>query len=100
MTNTTIPNTDRGTILADANAAINGPRARDYGDARDNFGRTAQMWSAYKGIEFTATDVAALLALLKVSRLANTPNHQDSWVDLVGYAALGGEVAQLEARDE
>ena len=28
---------------------------------------------------------------LKVSRLIETPTHADSWVDIAGYAALGGE---------
>lgn len=84
---------DRASIIGDANAAINGPRDRDYGSAHQNFGRTAKMWSAFKGVEFTPTDVAAFLAMLKLSRLANSPDHEDSWVDLVGYAALGGEVA-------
>lgn len=88
---------NRETVLTDANAAINGPRNRDYGDAHDNFERTAKLWSAFKGVEFTAADVAALLSLLKLSRLANTPNHEDSWVDLVGYAALGAEVAAIDA---
>ena len=26
-------------------------------------------------------------------RLAASPNHEDSWVDLVGYAACGAELA-------
>ena len=28
-----------------------------------------------------------------VARLAASPNHEDSWVDLVGYAACGAELA-------
>jgi len=33
----------------------------------------------------------------KIARLLETPGHVDSWVDICGYAALGGE---LTARDE
>jgi hypothetical protein len=36
-------------------------------------------------------DVAAMLALLKIARLQQSPNHRDSWVDLAGYAACGAE---------
>ena len=41
---------------------------------------------------FTAHDVAAMMILLKVARLATSPDKWDNWVDIAGYAALGGEV--------
>jgi len=28
---------------------------------------------------------------VKLSRLIETPDHEDSWIDICGYAALGGE---------
>jgi hypothetical protein len=34
-----------------------------------------------------------MLALLKIARLKNSPNHRDSWVDIAGYAACGAECA-------
>ena len=37
--------------------------------------------------------VALMMALLKVARLIKSPEHLDSWVDLAGYAACGGEIA-------
>ncbi len=37
-------------------------------------------------------DVAVMGALIKVARLAETPDHEDSWVDLAGYAACGRQV--------
>jgi hypothetical protein len=37
--------------------------------------------------------VAAMLALMKLARLANQ-HKDDSWIDLAGYAALGAELAE------
>jgi len=35
----------------------------------DNFTAIAGFWSVYKGIEFTANDVAMMMALLKIARI-------------------------------
>lgn len=40
----------------------------------------------------TAKDVAAMMGLLKVARIA-TGSNPDSFVDLAGYAACAGEIA-------
>ena len=37
-------------------------------------------------------DVAAMLALLKIARIASGHAKADNWVDLAGYAACGGEI--------
>lgn len=83
----------RSVILSTADALINGDRAKDYGDATESFTRLGQMWGAILGHDVTAAQVAMCLAALKLSRLSQTPDHTDSWVDLAGYAALGAEVA-------
>jgi hypothetical protein len=33
-----------------------------------------------------------MMALLKVARLAHSPSHRDSWLDIAGYAACGHHV--------
>lgn len=43
----------------------------------------------------TAKDVAAMMGLLKVARIA-TGFNPDSFVDLAGYAACAGEIATKE----
>lgn len=43
----------------------------------------------------TAKDVAAMMGLLKVARIA-TGSSPDSFVDLAGYAACAGEIATKE----
>jgi hypothetical protein len=40
--------------------------------------------------------VALMMDWLKTSRLLNTIDHADSWVDKVSYSALGGEFADEE----
>ena len=42
--------------------------------------------------------VAALLALLKIARIATGHGKSDNWVDLAGYAACGGELQSRPAR--
>ncbi|OIH81998.1 hypothetical protein BLJ79_21485 [Arthrobacter sp. UCD-GKA] len=87
----------RSTTLTTAEELINGDRAATYGDPAENFTRIAQLWNAQFGhklnAKFTATDVALALTHLKLSRLAVTPDHADSWVDGCGYLALGSELA-------
>lgn len=43
-------------------------------------------------------DVAALLGLLKIARIATGHGKSDNWVDLAGYAACGGELQSRPAR--
>lgn len=66
--------------------AVNGPRRDDYGHPATNHARTAALWSAYLGTEINAEQVCMLNLLQKVSRLVNSPDHQDSLVDIVGWA--------------
>lgn len=81
-------------ILSAAAKAVETDRQATYGDAKENFDRIAQMWSVLTGgaLDFKATDVALFMAAMKLSRLYESPDHLDSWVDLAGYAALGGEI--------
>tara|TARA_R110000772_G_scaffold12430_1_gene37954 strand:- start:1912 stop:2223 length:312 start_codon:yes stop_codon:yes gene_type:complete len=84
-------NMKREEILQKAEGYINGPRAKDYGDATTNHMRVARLWSVILGQDITVDQVYLCLVQLKVSRLIETPEHEDSWVDICGYAALGGE---------
>lgn len=87
----------REKVLAEAKKNVCGQREQDYGSPEDSFGMIAELWTAYAGYTFNSYDVAVMMALLKVARLSNSPNHMDSWVDLAGYAACGGEIAGKEA---
>jgi len=81
----------REEILRKAEGYINGPRAKDYGDSHTNHLRVARLWSVILGQDVTVDQVYLCLVQLKVSRLIETPDHEDSWIDICGYAALGGE---------
>ena len=87
---------ERARILSTAEKLINGDRADTYGHPKENFGRIAALWNAQLGKKLseplTAEDVAYALVQLKMSRLANTPGHEDSLVDVAGYIALAGEL--------
>lgn len=96
---------NRQETLDKAGELIHGDRAKDYGDAYDNHERIAEGWNIIlkkmlmtHGY-FTAAHVALMMDWVKTSRLLETINHDDSWVDKAGYTALGAEFAALDARD-
>ena len=84
---------NRDDILATAANLIRGARHENYGDFADNAECFAEMANAYLRGRNTIEprDVAALMILFKIMRLRHGP-HEDSWVDIAGYAGLGGEV--------
>ena len=79
-----------------ARQCICGDRQADYGDARDNFTAIADAWSWYTEEEYSATDVAIMMALLKIARLKTGQPKDDSFVDAIGYLALAGELVERD----
>jgi hypothetical protein len=65
-----------------------------YGDAASSMAVIARRWSATLGKEITAAQVVLCLIDLKLARLAHDPTHEDSAVDVCGYAALLRELTQ------
>lgn len=88
----------RPEILDTAKKCVCGDREQDYGTPEKNFGTIAALWTAYKGIELTAVDVAAMLALVKLGRIASGHGKADNWIDLAGYAACGGEIESAQGK--
>lgn len=86
--------TIRADILAAATAAVTRDRAATHGDAENTFGRIAALWSARLGITVTPAQVAILMIDLKTARAWSNPRHRDNWIDMAGYAACGGELAE------
>ena len=94
----------RSEILEAAHDCVCGKREQDYGKPEDNFNTIGLLWSVYlnaahpeytKAFPYngiTAKDVATMMALLKVARIA-TGSSPDSFVDLAGYAACAGEIS-------
>lgn len=86
----------RTEILEAAKRCVCGDREQDYGRPEDSFGTIAALWDAYLGealqFQLSPKDVAAMLALLKIARIASGHAKEDNWIDLAGYAACGGEI--------
>lgn len=87
---------NRSEILDKAKACVVGDREQDYGSPENNFKKIGMLWTDYLGYPIGATDVAAMLALLKIARIASGHAKEDNWVDLAGYAACGGEIESSE----
>lgn len=91
----------RAEVLDEAKKCVCGQRQQDYGTPEDNFTTIGYLWSAYMRAahpnlnmalnEINAKDVAVMMALLKVARIA-AGSSPDSFVDLAGYAACAGEI--------
>ena len=91
----------RKEILEAAAKCVCGDREQDYGRPENNFRTIAGLWTVYmrekccgadSDLCIMPTDVAALLALLKIARIASGHAKDDNWIDLAGYAACGGEI--------
>lgn len=80
-------------ILNIAGDIIAGNRKECYGEAENSFNTIAKMWSAYLNYNVTSEDVANMMILLKVARNASGKYKTDNWIDICGYAALGGEIS-------
>ena len=72
-------------ILEEAARITSGDRQNAYGPPDQDFARTAAMWSALKGVEFSPADVAMFMICLKLSREVHQKK-RDSAVDIAGYA--------------
>lgn len=73
--------------LEEAGKIVRGSREDTYGPAERNLSRIAGMWGAYLSMPLTARQVAVMMVLLKASRDAFKPKH-DNMVDICGYAYL------------
>ena len=91
----------REEVLDGARQCVCGQRQEDYGSPEDSFRAIGLLWEAYlntrclgagSDVSIMPEDVAAMMALLKIGRIAAGEPKADNWVDLAGYAACGGEL--------
>lgn len=97
----------RSELLHAAEVCVCGQREEDYGTPEDSFRVIGELWETYikekcvgdpaAEVCIVPEDVAALLALLKIARIATGHGKSDNWVDLAGYAACGGELQSRPA---
>ena len=67
-------------------------RGERYGPPQPLFENAAKRWSLTLGVEVSAGQVITCLIDLKLARLNNNPGHQDSILDVAGYAAILNEI--------
>ncbi len=90
-------------IVDEALAIVRGNREQCYGPPDQNFRTIAAFWSSWLSTRLRAdvtldgADVCYLMQLVKLARLANSPRHRDSIVDIVGYADCVDVVRNHEA---
>lgn len=90
----------RDEILNAAKQCVCHDRNEQYGEPENNFAVIARFWQEYifgatgKTFNLTAFDVANMMVLFKVARAATAGANAnaDSFVDMAGYAACGGEI--------
>ena len=87
-------------IIAEVSRCVNTERNSSYGEPEDNFRAIADFWNVYmsnRGEELnrplTATDIAIMMSLLKIARIATGEAKMDNFIDLAGYAVCAGEVS-------
>lgn len=97
----------REEILSAAKKCVCGDRDQQYGSPENSFKVIANLWFSYlhgkklikDGVYILAEDVAAMMALFKIARIATGQNKEDNWIDIAGYAACGGEVQSGGSND-
>jgi hypothetical protein len=67
-------------------------RGAAYGDVAISMAAIAERWSITLGHAVTPAQVVLCMIDLKLTRLRHDPTHQDSVLDVIGYAALLPEV--------
>ena len=92
----------RKSILAEAEKCVCTSRQEEYGPIENNFSLIARLWREYLDTDkpITAHDVAMMMALLKIARIASGQKKPDNYVDLAGYAACAGEIAFRQNDEE
>lgn len=87
-------------IAAKAADLVGGDRAKTHGDKVENHQNIAALWNAYLGWRLgeggllTPRDIALMMALLKIARTKGGSHNPDDYIDLAGYAAVAGEIAE------
>ena len=89
-------------VLERAEQVVLVDRQKEYNQVNktEMHSRIAEAWSATLGRMVTPHEVALCMVQLKVIRAACQPGHEDSYVDMVGYASIAAEIMHEEAEDK
>ena len=96
---------DRAEVLTLAEKIVCKDRNEQYGSPEYSFAAIADLWTNYLRAAriinndnpmiwcgISPKDVAAMMVLLKIARVATGHGKADNWIDAAGYAACGGEI--------
>jgi hypothetical protein len=86
------------TIAEKAKKIVFGDREQTYGHPGKNLRMIADLWSTYLSTQVSAQDVCNMMVLLKIARLRNDPEHEDSKVDIIGYTLLKERLKENEKK--
>jgi hypothetical protein len=75
-------------------ASVVAERRKIYGDPAASMAVVAKRWSITLGRAVTPAEVVLCLIDLKLARLGHDPKHQDSILDVAGYAAVLQEIVR------
>ena len=93
-----VPLSTISTLAYNAHDVVTGQREADYGDKLTNFTQIAMLFQGtlatklLPGARITPEDVALLMMQVKIARLAKSPDHKDSILDVAGYAICYDEL--------
>ena len=77
---------------------LEGKREHEYGNKKENHENIANLWSAYLDHNISAHDVAILMLLLKIARAKFGNPSADTYIDMVGYSAIAGELCDEDSK--
>tara|TARA_R100001460_G_scaffold107383_3_gene156077 strand:+ start:2199 stop:2486 length:288 start_codon:yes stop_codon:yes gene_type:complete len=68
-------------------------KGEDYGEPLSFFSKLAIIYSEMIGKNITTNQVVAMFLVMKSLRGFNNPDHVDSFLDAMGYAKIGLDIA-------
>jgi hypothetical protein len=87
----------RSQVLDEAGRLISGDRRSTHGDYGQEAERIGRLWGALLSLDgpVPPATVAAMMVALKLARLTTATGRPglDSWVDAIGYSALGAQIS-------
>ena len=76
-------------------------RGNIYGNAGVNHRRISELWSGYYDSYISPEQVAMMMLLVKVARLSQTSDHEDSLKDLLGYGLIYHQIVrEMKGEDD
>lgn len=98
----TVNQTRREALLNEAARLTCGERNAVYGEPKDNLDRMAKLFNAYFGghspgsIRSPSHDMAMVMVIAKLARIAHGKFHKDNYTDLAAYIAIAYECEDIE----